>query len=111
MKNRTLKSRKKLASIFDALGHHRRIAILQVLRQAGQGGITFGDLALRTKMAESVLKHHVRMMKRGGFLRLSSKGKFTVLMLDTEQLNMALSSIVFEKGQDKKHGLSVFRWE
>ncbi|MBL4854957.1 MAG: winged helix-turn-helix transcriptional regulator [Robiginitomaculum sp.] len=92
MHSATLQSRKKLAHMFDALGHHRRIAIVQALQAAGKSGIAFGDLAQRTGMPESALKHHVRMIKRGGFLRTRTKGNFTVLRLDLEQLNLALAS-------------------
>jgi len=92
MKNATLKHRQQLANVFDALGHHRRIAIVQEMQLAGKNGLTFGDLAERTGMPASALKHHIRMMKRGGFLRSRSKGSFTVFMLDTVQLNLALSA-------------------
>jgi len=92
MKSTTLQNRKKLAHAFDALGHHRRIAIVQALQEAGKSGIIFGDLAQRAGMPESALKHHIRMIRRGGFLRTRTKGNFTVLRLDVEQLNLALTS-------------------
>ncbi len=92
MKNATLEHREKLANVFDALGHHRRIAILQEMQLAGKDGIAFGDLAERTGMPASALKHHIYMMKRGGFLRSRIKGSFTVLTLDSKQLNLALSA-------------------
>ncbi len=105
MKNATLQNRKKLAHMFDALGHHRRIAIVQALQEAGRSGVVFGDLAQRTGMPESALKHHIRMIKRGGFLRTRTKGNFTVLRLDAEQLNLALTSFNCAHISDETRGL------
>jgi len=92
MQNAALQKQKKLAKMFDALGHHRRVAIVQALQAAGRSGIVFGDLAQQTGMPESALKHHIGMIKRGGFLRIRAKGSFTILKLDVEQLNLALAS-------------------
>ncbi len=92
MKKANIERQKKLANVFDALGHYRRIAIVEELQLAGKDGIAFGDLAARTDMPSAALRHHIGMMKRGGFLHMRKKGSFTVFMLDTKQLNLALSA-------------------
>ena len=92
MKKAHLERREKLARVFDALGHHRRIAIVEELQLAGKDGIAFGDLAERTGMPSTALHHHIGMMKRGGFLYMRKKGSSTVFTLDTKQLNLALSA-------------------
>ncbi len=94
MRSAGIQQRKKLANVFDALGHYRRIAIVQALQKAGHGGLAFGELARRTSMSESNLKHHIRMMKRGGFLRTSTRGRFTIFVLDTKRLDQTLSSFL-----------------
>ena len=83
----------KLAGVFDALGHKRRIAIFLALKRAGANGLTFGVLATQANIADPSLTHHIRMMKKFGLVKSKIKGKFTVLTLDTSQIMQAAKQL------------------
>ncbi len=91
MNNMPLDSRKKLAAFFDALGHHRRVLIVQVLQKYGVAGLSFGDLAACTDMTYSNLTHHLNMLKKGGVLASRTKGNSTILTLSHPKATYALS--------------------
>lgn len=88
-----MQDRNGLASIFDALGHPRRITILSALQNSGADGLKFGDLARLTKMSESNLTHHIRMMKKGGVISSIAKGRYTVLTLNQQKIKRAFMAL------------------
>ena len=44
---------RKLAALFDGLGHYRRLLVVRALQQAGAKGLSFGALAEATGIGES----------------------------------------------------------
>jgi len=86
---------KRIAALFDALGHYRRVLIFRALQKNAKSGLTFGDLATATKLSEANLAHHLRMMKKGGVVVSQTVGRHTFLSLNLGSLeqNLALLSL------------------
>ena len=77
--------RDKLACLFDALGHSRRILVLDTLLNAPKTGLSFGQLAYITKIDPSVLTHHLRMMRRADLIFSKTKGRSTLIGLHPKE--------------------------
>jgi DNA-binding transcriptional ArsR family regulator len=65
----------KAALIFDKLGHPTRLSILQLLVQAGDGGMTVGALQDRLQVPASTLSHHISHLAQGALLSQEREGR------------------------------------
>jgi len=79
--------RQNIATFYDALGHKRRILIIEKLLPVPQTGLSFGKLASETGMRPSVLKHHLRIMDRANLLMVQPKGRETRIALSQRARN------------------------
>ncbi|MBL4853044.1 MAG: winged helix-turn-helix transcriptional regulator [Robiginitomaculum sp.] len=84
---------RKLAALFDGLGHYRRLLVVRALQQAGAKGLSFGALAEATGIGETNLAHHVRMMGKGGVINTHNVGRFTFLTLNMENIAHSLAEL------------------
>ena len=96
---------RKLAALFDGLGHYRRVLVLQALQIAGAKGLSFGALAEATGIGEANLAHHIRMMRKGEIINAHNIGRFTFLTLNMENLVNSLARLnlhpASSTGEDK----------
>ncbi|PHS38093.1 MAG: hypothetical protein COA91_08780 [Robiginitomaculum sp.] len=84
---------RKLAALFDGLGHYRRLLVVRTLQMAGAKGLSFGALAEATGIGETNLAHHVRMMGKGGVINTHNIGRFTFITLNLENLAHSLAQL------------------
>jgi DNA-binding transcriptional ArsR family regulator len=63
------------ALIFEKLGHPTRLAVLQLLVQAGEGGMTVGALQDRLQVPASTLSHHISHLSQGALLNQERDGR------------------------------------
>ena len=80
---------KRVAALFDALGHYRRVLVFKVLQESGTAGMNFGRLSQLTKIGETNLAHHIRMMKKGGIVDTRTAGRETILTLNIAYLTQS----------------------
>jgi DNA-binding transcriptional ArsR family regulator len=59
----------KLANCLEKLGHPTRLAIFQLLVQAGANGLSVGELQDRLRIPSSTLSHHVLFLVTAGLIR------------------------------------------
>ncbi len=83
--NLTKTKKENLARLFDALGHKRRIHILEILLNTPSPGMAFGALADSARIDPSVLAHHLKMMRRADLISTQEKGRTTLIDLRPKQ--------------------------
>mgnify|MGYP002641906977 CR=1 FL=1 len=66
-----------IAQLFFALGHRRRLLILELLRDRPETGRTLGMLENASGLARGTLIHHLRQMEKAGLVRRQQKGAST----------------------------------
>lgn len=82
-------SRQILAQIHAALGHARRLKLLEILARTPQG-LTFEDLSHQSRINPSTLGFHVKVLDQAGFLHKTIKGPYSIYQYDPSPLNMIL---------------------
>lgn len=65
----------KHAERLAALGAPSRLAAVRLLVQAGEEGMTVGDLQRRLKMPASTVAHHLSTLVHAGLVRQSRRGR------------------------------------
>ncbi|MEM6618988.1 MAG: metalloregulator ArsR/SmtB family transcription factor [Pseudomonadota bacterium] len=68
-------SLEEAAQAFAALGSEQRLAVLRTLVRAGPAGLSAGDLAHRTGVANSTLTHHLRFLVAAGLVDQTRRGR------------------------------------
>ena len=63
------------AGVFAALGSEQRLLVLRALVRAGPGGLTIGDLGVRTGVTGSTLTHHMKLLAAAGLVRQVRDGR------------------------------------
>lgn len=58
----------KAAKQLEALGNVTRLEVFRTLVQAGQGGITVGDIQKRLSIPASTLSHHLSKLMQCGLI-------------------------------------------
>lgn len=84
-------SRQKTAQLYFALGHQRRLRIIDTLKSR-IGGLTFEELEFLARIPRSSLSHHVRFLKDAGLLHRQVKNRFTIYSLNTKLLDQMTGS-------------------
>lgn len=79
----------KMAHFFAALGHTRRLKIINLLAETPRG-LTFEAIEEQTGIAGSSLFHHLRPLREAGLLNRKIKGRFTYYSLDPNPLRQYL---------------------
>lgn len=70
-----LSKRLSPATRFAALGSEPRLAILQVLAEAGPAGMTIGAIGEKVGLQGSTLTHHVKLLAHAGLLTQRRSGR------------------------------------
>lgn len=89
----TLTKSQKLAQFFAALGHTRRLRIVNLLAISPKG-LTFEDIETQTGITGSSLFHHLRPLRDAGLINRKIKGRFTFYSLDATPLRRHLGASV-----------------
>jgi len=84
-------SRQKLAQVHSALGHARRLRILELLEK-NPDGMVFEELERRLKIHGSTLGHHMRCLMQAGFLDKTIKGPYSIYRYDPTPLFLIFGS-------------------
>lgn len=88
-----MKSDSDLVSLFSALAHPWRIAILRVLLRHAVSGRQFGALSKDLGISPSTLTHHLQEMENAGILSRETMGRATLLRLDLTILTEVASQL------------------
>jgi ArsR family transcriptional regulator len=64
----------RLSSLFAALGHPARLAVVQALLRAHPSGLLVGELKDRLGVAPSTLSHHLDTLRKAGIVQTTREG-------------------------------------
>lgn len=84
-------SHQKSAKIFFALGHPRRLRIIDVL-QAHPEGLTFEALEGATFILGASLSHHLRFLKDARIINRQVRDRFSIYRLDQDYLKWMMTT-------------------
>lgn len=93
-------TRQKTAQLYFALGHQRRLRIIETL-QSRPKGLTFEELEFLTGIPHSSLSHHIRFLKDAGLLLRQVKDRYTLYRLDQDLLGRFTGSLPMPARQAK----------
>ena len=79
------------AQAFAALGSEQRLSVLRLLVRAGPEGLTMGELAERSGIANSTLTHHLRFLTSAGLVEQERRGRSIVCSSVEYDMARALS--------------------
>jgi len=82
--------RQKLSQIHAALGHARRLRLIEILSDAPKG-LTFEELSHRSSINQSTLGHHVKVLLGAGFLNKTIKGPYSIYTYDPAPMALILT--------------------
>ncbi len=85
------KSRQNAAKFFFALGHQRRLRIIDVLTDH-PNGLSFEKLESEALILGASLSHHLRFLKDAGIIQRKIKDRYSIYRLNTAYLEMMLRS-------------------
>lgn len=86
-----LTPRQKRAQFFFALGHQRRLRIIEVLSQHPTG-LTYEGLGLVAGIPEASLSHHLKFLRDADIALRTIKGRYSVYRLNIMRLqNMSVA--------------------
>jgi len=71
------------AKFFFALGHVRRLRIIDTLQNRPKG-LTFEELELLARVPGASLSHHLRFLKEAGIVSRTVKARYSIYALHTE---------------------------
>ena len=72
----------KAASAFAALGHESRVAILRLLVQAGDKGLSVSTMREHLNIPATTFGHHLKAMVDAGLIRQSRQGRTLISKAD-----------------------------
>lgn len=84
-----LTKRQKHAQFFAALGHARRLRLIEILAEHPKG-ITFESIETLSGITGSALVHHLRPLRAAGLTHRKVKGRHTIYRLDDTPLRRHL---------------------
>lgn len=79
-------SRQTTAKFFFALGHPRRLLIIEELSRAPEG-MTFEAIGVATRLADASLSHHIRFLNEAGLLSRKIKDRYSIYRLNTARIS------------------------
>ena len=74
------KAEVQTATAFNALAHARRVRIFLALHT--HGTLCFEDISFKTKIPPTSLTHHLRVLKRAGFIKSKTRASYTDFYVD-----------------------------
>lgn len=83
----------QIAKAMSALGHPRRVAILDALAAASPAAMTFRELQARTRLSASTLNHHLDPMQAAGLVTRRLRGSIAAFTANCDALSDAVSYI------------------
>ncbi|WP_293950002.1 ArsR/SmtB family transcription factor [Sneathiella sp.] len=75
------------ATALAKLGHPMRLRIVQYLVQAGEGGLSVGDIQSLLDIPGSTLSHHVAHLLSGGIIYQKRQGRNLRCFANYDKLN------------------------
>ncbi len=75
--------------VYKALGHIRRIKILNKIKEAGNDGKTIFTLKNSLKIPRQSLRFHLRELEKAGILSQKRKGLFVFMSVNKSVLKKA----------------------
>ncbi len=84
----------EIANTFAALGHPKRMKILELLLKNLPDNLTFGEVQKQTEIPASTLTHHLREMENGNIVIRQPHGAATRLTLNLNYLQDILSGLM-----------------
>lgn len=88
---KTKSYRQNLAQIHFALGHARRLKIIETLEE-GQGALSFEAVSHKTCINPSTLGHHMRVLLNAGLLRKKIKDPYSYYSFNQAPLHLVQSA-------------------
>jgi len=88
---KTPTSHQKAAEFHFALGHPRRLRIINVLNDTPKG-LTFEMLEDETLIFGASLSHHLRFLKDAGIVHRQIRDRFSIYTLDTTYMDRMMTS-------------------
>ena len=86
----------RFSTMFAALGHEARLAIVRLLLQAHPDGLVAGQLQQELGIPASTLSHHLETLTHDGLIVQSREGRFLRYRTDTDSLR-ALLDFLYEE--------------
>lgn len=84
-------SHQKSAQFFFALGHPRRLRIIDVLAEHS-AGLTFEALEVETFILGASLSHHIRFLKEAKIINRQVRDRFSIYTLDEGYLSRMIAT-------------------
>jgi len=97
------RSNASLANVINALAHRSRILVFRTMLGNPSSGNSFAELAMATKLCDSSLIHHLRVMEQGGVIKRRKIGAVTEYKLALSPLRNNLELILSECGAENAH--------
>lgn len=80
----------KAVAALNALAHANRLGVYRLLVQAGQPGLTVGELAARLRLPGPTLTSHLNVLRQAGLVRDERQGRVIRCHADYTQMNALL---------------------
>lgn len=84
----------EIANTFAALGHPKRMKILELMLEKLPDNLTFGEVQKQTIIPASTLTHHLREMEIGNIICRQPHGTATRISLNLNYLQGILSGLM-----------------
>ncbi|MEM8536271.1 MAG: metalloregulator ArsR/SmtB family transcription factor [Pseudomonadota bacterium] len=81
---------------FSAIGSEARLAVLQTLVKAGDGGLRVGDIQERTGIPASTLAHHLKFLGSADLIMSEKQGRTIITRANYPHLQ-ALAAFILEE--------------
>jgi DNA-binding transcriptional ArsR family regulator len=75
----------------SALAHGNRLALYRLLVQAGEEGLSVGELQAGTDIPPATLTHHLHALRRAGLIVDTRDGRSIICRADYVQMNTLLT--------------------
>lgn len=76
----------KAANSFAALGHPSRVAILRLLVQAGDDGLSVSQMRMHLDIPATTFGHHLKAMAEAGLVTQTRRGRLLISKADYSAL-------------------------
>ena len=81
----------KSAQFYFALGHPRRLRIIDILKTQ-PNGLSFEDLEQETTIRGASLSHHLRFLKDAKIIHRQIRDRFSIYKLDADYLEWMIQA-------------------
>lgn len=88
-----MKQHQTIARAMTALSHPRRVALFDIMEEAGPSGIGFDDLLRQSGFGLTSLRHHLRPMQAAGLVIRTREGVNVIFRLHGAAMRAATEGI------------------